>query len=48
METMLSILSSYGDKEKRITKDEAEDLIAAVAPQRNALVFDWSSLLNMF
>lgn len=48
MSTMISILTDYGDKDKRMTREEAEDLISSVAPQAQTGTFDYQSFIQMY
>ncbi|KAJ3222516.1 Calmodulin-3 [Clydaea vesicula] len=49
MQKMISILCDFGDKDKRLTKEEAEDLINSVAPQTTQNgTFDYSSFIHMY
>ncbi|KAI8995934.1 hypothetical protein BC832DRAFT_309688 [Gaertneriomyces semiglobifer] len=48
MGTLVKILTDYGDAEKRLSKDEAEDLISQVAPQAQSGIFDYAQFIQMY
>ncbi|KAJ3156177.1 Calmodulin-3 [Geranomyces michiganensis] len=48
MDGLVKILTDYGDKEKRMSKEEAEDLISQVAPQAQTGTFDYHQFIAMY
>ncbi|KAI9098220.1 hypothetical protein DFS34DRAFT_103394 [Phlyctochytrium arcticum] len=48
MEGLVRILTNYGDQDKRLTKEEAEDMISQVAPQAQTGIFDYSQFIRMY
>ncbi|KAI8811374.1 hypothetical protein BJ742DRAFT_139792 [Cladochytrium replicatum] len=48
MNMLVKILTDYGDKDKRLTREEAEDLINQVAPQAQIGIFDYAQFINMY
>ncbi|KAI9339955.1 hypothetical protein BDR26DRAFT_820681 [Obelidium mucronatum] len=46
--TLLSILTSYGDIDKRLDVREAEELINNVAPHGSHTVFDYTQFIQMY
>ncbi|KAJ3167576.1 Calmodulin-3 [Geranomyces variabilis] len=48
MDGLVKILTDYGDKEKRMSKEEAEDLISQVAPQAQTGTFDYHQFTAMY
>ncbi|KAJ3123618.1 Calmodulin-3 [Nowakowskiella sp. JEL0407] len=47
MAMMVKILTDYGDRDKRLTAEEAEDLISQVAPQAQTGIFDYNQFINI-
>ncbi|ORY44836.1 EF-hand [Rhizoclosmatium globosum] len=45
---LVSILTSYGDLDKRMTTAEAEDLISSVAPHGSHTTFDYAQFIQMY
>ncbi|KAI8917568.1 hypothetical protein PhCBS80983_g02713 [Powellomyces hirtus] len=48
MDALVKILTDYGDKEKRMSKEESEDLISQVAPQAQTGTFDYHQFIAMY
>ncbi|KAJ3112966.1 hypothetical protein HK100_002144 [Physocladia obscura] len=46
--TLIDILTSYGDLEKRLTESEAVELINSVAPHGSHTVFDYIQFIRMY
>ncbi|KAJ3017796.1 Calmodulin-3 [Thoreauomyces humboldtii] len=48
MDGLVKILTDYGERDKRMSKEEAEDLISQVAPQAQTGTFDYSQFIAMY
>ncbi|KAJ3296362.1 Calmodulin-3 [Borealophlyctis nickersoniae] len=48
MQTLISIMTDWGDEKARLAKDEAEDLISQVMPQAQTGIFDYLQFIRMY
>ncbi|KND00937.1 uncharacterized protein SPPG_04038 [Spizellomyces punctatus DAOM BR117] len=48
MEGLVRILTDYGDQDKRLSREEAEDMISQVAPQAQTGIFDYTQFIQMY